>query len=178
MPDYNFEYTNRVDHGKGGVGMYVSQLINYKIRKDLNKTTPNFESCFIEIDRNNQKNIVASAIYRSFTSIDHFIHELNTIMEIVSNENKEINIMGDFNIDLLKEEIYRQIHDYLNMILSYPTITKPTRITENSATLFDNILKNDVASAILVTDTSDHFLTVVSTSSNVRKKERNKKWWR
>ena len=54
-----------------------------------------------------------------------------------------------------------------------PTITKPTRITENSATLIDNILTNnyDVASDILVTDTSDHFLIVVSTSSNVRKKE-------
>ena len=176
MPGYNFEYTNRVDRGKGGVGMYVSQLIEYKVRKDLNKTTPNFESCFIEIDRRNKKNIVVGVIYRSFTSIDYFIHEMNPIIETISNENKEIYIMGDFNIDLLKEEKYRQIHDYLNMILSYsmlPTITKPTRITENSATLIDNILTNnyDVASAILVTDTSDHFPTVVSTSSNVRKKE-------
>ena len=157
LPGYNFEYTNRVDRGKGGVVMYVSQLINYKVRKDLNKTTPNFEYCFIEIDRNNQKNIVAGVIYQSFTSIDYFIHELNTIIEIVSNKKKKgTYIMGEFDIDLLKEEIYRKIHDYLNMILSYsmlPTITKPTRITENSATLIDNILTNnyDVASAILVT---------------------------
>ena len=51
--------------------------------------------------------------------------------------------MGDFNIDLLKVDIHRPTHEYLELLYSYsmlPTIYKPTRITESTATIIDNIL--------------------------------------
>ena len=73
--------------------------------------------------------------------------------------------MGDFNIDLLKDDTDRRIHDYIDLIYSYsfiPTIYKPTRITETTATLIDNILTNCDGvqnSAIFVTDISDHMPT-------------------
>ena len=80
--------------------------------------------------------------------------------------------MGDFNIDLLKEEVFRPIRDYLNLLFSHsflPKIVKPTRITPTTATLIDNILTNnhdDVNSFITITD---HFPTVISTKLNFRK---------
>ena len=47
-----------------------------------------------------------------------------------------------------------------------PTIYKPTRITEITATIIDNILTNndeDIAqSTILITNVSDHFPTIIS----------------
>ena len=72
--------------------------------------------------------------------------------------------MGDFsNIDLLKVDSHRPAHDFLELIYSYslmPTIYKPTRFTESTATIIDNILtisENIIKSSILVTDTNDHF---------------------
>ena len=59
--------------------------------------------------------------------------------------------------------IDRPTHDYLDLIYSYcmiPSILKPTRITETSATILDNILTNcdnEITTAILVTDITDHF---------------------
>ena len=73
--------------------------------------------------------------------------------------------MGDFNIDLLKVGENRPTHDYLELIYSYsllPTIYKPTRITETTATVIYNILTNDenvIKSPIIVTDITDHFPT-------------------
>ncbi len=171
IPGYGFEYTNRTNRSKGGVGLYISHSIDYKLREDLCKATCNFESCFIEIERKQQRNILVGVIYRAHTNKDDFINEINPIIDQIMAENKDTYIMGDFNIDLLKEEDERAIHDYLNMILSFnliPSINKPTRITEKSATLIDNILTNniDISSAILVTDISDHFLT--ATFSNER----------
>ena len=53
--------------------------------------------------------------------------------------------MGDFNINLLNEDVHTLTNDFLNIMSSnslYPSITKPTRITSNSATLIDNIFTN------------------------------------
>ena len=50
--------------------------------------------------------------------------------------------MGDMNIDLLKFEIHRRTDDYLNNLFSHrflPVISKPTRVTNTSATLIDHI---------------------------------------
>ena len=84
--------------------------------------------------------------------------------------------MGDFNIDLLKTDIQRPIHDYLEFILSYPmllTIYKPTRITATTTTCIDNILTNNediIQSTILLTDLTDHFPTILSSNVNVGKR--------
>ena len=61
------------------------------------------------------------------------------------SENKTTYVMGDFSIDLLKDDTDRRIHDYIDFIHSYsfiPTVYKPTQITETTATLTDNILTN------------------------------------
>jgi hypothetical protein len=176
LHNYDLEYTNRTSRGKGGVALYISNSVQYKVRGDLNVSSPNYESCFVEIERNNQNNLLIGVVYRAHNSIDHFTNEFNQLLSKINNENKTIYIMGDFNIDLLKEEEKRPIHNYLNMILSYyllPAIIKPTRITELSATLIDNILTNnyDVSSVILVTDISDHLPNIISTNTIIRTKK-------
>ena len=155
--------------------MYISQNVKYKLRNDLCKATPNYESCFIEIDQEEGKNTIVGVLYRAHTSIDNFITDISPTFETISNENKTCYVVGDFNIDLLKEEVYRPIRDYLNLLFSHsflPKIVKPTRITPNTATLIDNIFTNnhdDVNSFITITDISDHFPTVLSTKLNFRK---------
>ena len=47
-----------------------------------------------------------------------------------------------------------------------PTITRPTRVTQKSAALIDNVfiskkLQNNFASSILIDDISDHFPSIV-----------------
>ena len=54
-------------------------------------------------------------------------------------------IMGDFNINLLTCENHPESNDFILMLNSFfllPYILQPTRITERSATLIDNIFAN------------------------------------
>lgn len=181
IPGYNFEFKNRVNREKGGVGIYVRQSVNYKLRSDLCHATPNVETCFIEIEQDNAKNIIVGVVYRAHTAIDNFIEDFHPILEQINKENKPNYIMGDYNIDLLKVDTDRPSRDYLNLIYSHsytPTIIKPTRITPSSATLIDNILTNNqvtVNSVILVTDITDHLPTILSTTINLQKKKVPKK---
>ena len=69
--------------------------------------------------------------------------------------------MADFN--LLKSDTNHQTTYFIHMFANafYPTISKPTRVTQQTATLIDNIITNiheySIKSGILYNDISDHF---------------------
>ena len=72
--------------------------------------------------------------------------------------------MGDFNINLLHAESSHYAQEFLLSLQSFsftPTIDKPTRVHNSSATLIDNILTNNIdvniTSGNIVSDISDHF---------------------
>ena len=72
--------------------------------------------------------------------------------------------MGDFNIDLLKSQSSSISQKFLKSAQSFhlvPTIDKPTRVHNTSATLIDNIFINDLeqffVSGNIVSDLTDHF---------------------
>ena len=76
---------------------------------------------------------------------------------------KTIFVCGDLNIDLLKHESHKSTRNFLDMMYSldlYPLIDKPTRITDSSATLIDNIFTNElhhyITSGMICNDISDH----------------------
>ena len=89
---------------------------------------------------------------------------LNTLSEnLLSEKNKEIVLLGDFNIDLLKYEKDHNTADFLDQMYSAslaPHITSPTRITSHSRTLIDNIFSTAISenaiSGNIVTSISDH----------------------
>lgn len=73
--------------------------------------------------------------------------------------------MGDFNINLLNCESHPESNDFLlilNSFLLLPYILQPTRITERSVILIDNIFANTYAmnaiSGNIVSKISDHLL--------------------
>ena len=71
--------------------------------------------------------------------------------------------MGDFNLNLLHYNENVHCQEFLDLMLSkylIPLIRKPTRVTDTSSTLIDNIFSNDisfVSSGVIVSDISDHF---------------------
>ena len=148
----------------GGVGMYIRENLSYFLRNDLNFSTSEFESIWIELQNNKGKNILISVFYRHpNSSLDIFLDKFYKIIDNISKQNKLCIIMGDFNINLLNCDSHSLTQDYINTLNSYsfqPTIIKPTRITHHSATLIDNIFINsidyNIYSGNIIVDLSDH----------------------
>ena len=76
---------------------------------------------------------------------------------------KEVILLGDFNIDLLKCDSNKNVSDFLDIIYStnlVPNITSPTRLTSRSQTLIDNIfssiINDDCIAGNLISPISDH----------------------
>lgn len=160
--------------------MYVNEACHFKERNDLNINVEDvLESQFIEI-KVKPNSVIVGIIYRppndKFTA---FKESLNELLQKLDSQNKKCFLMGDFNIDLLKSEENPHVHDFLNQMFSssfYPLITRPTRITNSSATLIDNIFVNNLeesyTSGILFTDLSDH-LPVFQITSNIQKERKS-----
>ena len=70
----------------------------------------------------------------------------NDTVAKITNENKTCYFAGDFNIDLLKSDSDNCTKDFFDILTSnlfVPHITLPTRITNRSQTLIDNIFSNN-----------------------------------
>ena len=151
------EYFTPTESTKGGTSLYINKNIESKERTDLEKNLyipKKLESTFVELIIKGKKNIIIGYYYTLFE---------NT-MEKLSFENKELYLLGDYNIDLLKTDNDDNIDEYYNIISSnflVPHITLPTRITSTSRTLIDNIFSNNlnfvhVVSGNLTVSISDH----------------------
>ena len=103
-------------------------------------------------------------------SISEFNNDyLINLLEKINLENKNVVLIGDYNINLLDYDISVDNSQFLNSMCSYslfPTITQPTRITPKSRTLIDNIFINfhspEVISGNITVSISDHLAQFIS----------------
>jgi len=165
---YNFIKQLPLTKKFGGVGIFINNDLKYKIRDDLNFTTVNYESIFIEIS-NAKKNWVFGVIYRHpNTNWQSFEKDFINICEKVRSENKNLLFSGDINLDLLKSNNVTKTF-LLELKLNDITqiIDKPTRETSKTATLIDHIyvsesLKFNFKHSVHNNSYSDHSSVIVT----------------
>ena len=139
MPNYNFEFVH-TPLAAGGVGMYTDRSLKYKIlEKSSNES---YQALWIEIQSPKNANIICGVIYRQHNSPERFLTYFEETIEKLSASGKPIYLMGDFNINLLRSETCNHAQNFILSMQCFnlmPTIDKPTRVHNDSATLIDNI---------------------------------------
>ena len=170
---FSHVYDFRPKKRGGGTSIFIKNGIEYESRDDLKLDlhTNLANSCFIEINKqciNSPRNVVVGCIYKTpHLSITEFNDKFNDLLNIVSRENKDIYLLGDYNINI-GDGCQNNLHvqEFNNMLSSHcftPLIRKHTRINSHSATIIDNILTNVSTEQILCSGifptraVSDHF---------------------
>ena len=140
-------YSNYRKNGKlccGGVAIYVDANLLSKFEPKFTTETEYFQSISVNIEISHNKCINIISIYRTpDTCMDTFTDSIDNLLK---NNKEKTYLRGDFNIDLIKAHNHHKTEHFINTIFGmgfHPLITKPTRITSYSATLIDNIFKND-----------------------------------
>ena len=113
-----------------------------------------------------QKNITGCVCKPTKQEVSDFTNNFITpLLDKLSNENKDIMIMGDFNINLINYNDDKNTGNFLDTMFSQsflPYITTPTRITRNTKTLINNIYYNkplnNIISGNLSSIISDHLI--------------------
>ena len=119
-----------------GVGLFIHISLNYTV---LEKTSNEaFPALWIEISLRSNKNITYGMIQHN--SPDQFMSYFKETMEELTSLDKNVLIIGNFNIDLLKCETSQISHDFLMSLQSHyliPTVHESIRVHRNSAMLID-----------------------------------------
>ena len=91
----------------GGTAIYISDKLQFIHRKDIKFTSPNCESCFVEIIcGNNQSNHIFGALYRHPNHNPRLFNSyLGEFLENFTARNTKLTILGDINIDLNKSNV-------------------------------------------------------------------------
>ena len=137
---------------------------------DLKIRDNDYESVWVEIKNKKSKNILCGCIYRHpRNDMTGFQLYMDKILRIINLENKEIYMAGDFNTDFLKIESNNSYQTFYNSITSsgfLPQIIQPTRVSDHSATVIDNIYTNtfnyEMISGNILLCISEHFSQFLS----------------
>ena len=108
--------------------------------------------------------IICGVIYRQHNSVERFLDYFEEAVDRYSATGKPICLLSDVNINILRAQTCNYAQQFLDCLQSYallPTIDKPTRVCNNSATIIDNIFTNKFSeyfsSGNIVSDITDHF---------------------
>lgn len=156
-------YINRTQSKGRGAALFIDKMYKCKVVSNMSFAMVNIMECVtVEIEREKERNIRISCIYRKPGScVDTFREKIEELYNRHNNK-KILFVCGDLNIDLLNPQQHNSTTEFINSMYSnslYPAITRPTTITTHSATLIDNIFTNiigrSVTSGLIITDISD-----------------------
>ena len=162
---YNSYHTTRQGRRSGGVSVYANCNMQLKQIVELSVCNPTIETCVAELCAHSE-NIVVFAVYRPHSdSIDNFSQQLEQMLQSPILDNKQIILLGDINIDLIKHST-QPVSEFINTMQSLsfiPIITKPTRFppagSRGEPSLLDHIWVNSLkeySSGVLCVDVTDH----------------------
>ena len=176
---YNFVAKSREHKLCGGVVIYISENIAFKVRNDLQFSTDNLCEC-IFIELLSDSTLIGCVYKPPDIDVNSFTADFDNMLSLITHRKQKCYIAGDFNIDLLKFERHTPTSNFVNCIFShsfFPVINRPTRITSNTATLIDNIFTNVINThaikpSILYCDISDHLPIFVQVTQLISSKPR------
>ncbi len=134
------------------------------------------EFLFVKIKscKKTNKTVISGNVYRSPSNKNksHFIDMYDKVLgKLVRHKGKQIIVSGDFNIDLIKYNSETCCQDLIDTASNHgfvQIISRPTRVTDHSATLIDHVYTNKinsvVSSCVVTLDLSDHLATCVTVS--------------
>ena len=175
IPGYNLELENRNGRKGGGVAILIRENLIYKRRPDLKLNVENnrLETCFVEL-KGTKCNLILGSLYSPpNTPPKEFLKDYTELLNKLNKEKLELILGMDHNLDLLKINHHKPTEEFLECNLDsgmIPQITKPTHITQTSATLIDNVivskkLSRHTESRIMIENISDHLPSLVSISN-------------
>ena len=168
LDDYTCISQGRSSSTKGGLAMYVNNQFSFKIMK-LSICNTNWEAQVIKLYGGGlNKEILICNVYRPPKDLNadyrQFIDEFSNFIDSIG-QKKEVIITGDFNINLLKIHERELFSEFLDTLVAHsfiPKITFPTRFTQTTGTLIDNLFCKltlqitDIKPGIFIKQFSDH----------------------
>ena len=131
------------DRNGGGVAIYVCNYINVDVMDKF--YYPGKELIWLKVKIPHHKPFLLASIYRPpSTNKVSFFNDLSKNLELVSNHDLDILILGDLNVDCTKEVFNSKnnIFKLCELFNLEQLVNAPTRVTVKSSSIIDVILSS------------------------------------
>ena len=177
LDGYVFCHTNRTNKKGGGVALYINNRIQYQIIDNLSINIDNCLEC-IAVKLLLKQNVIVSSIYRQPNSkINYFTNLIDSMFRSIKGI---LFLCEDFNINLLDYKLNNHTQNFVDLLFSmslFPLINRPTRLSNQHASIIDNIFTNainkNINCGIIMDDISDHFPIFCISELDVKKQLNN-----
>lgn len=149
------------NRGGGGVAIYYRNHLSITSREEL--VPEGVEAVCIEISKSKCKPFLVASLYRPPNAKIEIFDKIQTLVEKIDNEDKDIILVGDLNCDLLSKDKTchtNRLLDIQELFQLKQLITEPTRVTVNTGTLLDLFMTNTPekisSSGVMHLGISDH----------------------
>lgn len=163
---YVSERKDRKKRVGGGVAVYLSENVPFIRREDLETT---LEVIWLEIQLPKSKPFILGFVYRPPNAPAQWVEDYEDMLENVYTEEKEMIILGDFNINLA-DNIPNRWAECCETFTLTQLIDKPTRITESTSTLIDHVYSTNTEKIfykdVIDLSLSDHKAIFISRKGN------------
>ena len=159
----------------GGLATYVNKRVcdfekieDFNPNPDPDNTCGEFQFLKLHQCKGYDSTKILVNMYRSPSrAVDGFIDILDQINKRLDRHSKKhILCVGDLNCDLLKHSSNENFQNLINTMAQYgflQIVSRPTRITDHSATLIDHVytnnLQNTLSCNVITCNISDHLGT-------------------
>ena len=109
MEEYTVFRRDRVGDSHGGVCVYVKNNLHVRRRNDME--IQNIECVWLEITTHNKKVLIGTFYRPPNSPNDTMAHIENSVGLAVDTNIQDIFILGDFNLDILKQLPSRKINN-------------------------------------------------------------------
>lgn len=172
---YDYFLQNRSIGRGGGIAIFIRKCFSAVIRDDIDFNLDEYyESLFVDVTFG-KKIITVVEIYRIPNSSESvFNDDFGKLLAKISS--KSLILGSDQNLDLLKGNIHKPTSEFLETIFAcglIPSVTKPTRVSQSTCTLIDNVyvsldLFDKISSDVILEYMSDHFPCLLQIQSPFR----------
>ena len=178
----------------GGLAIYINKRVCSA--EQIESFTPNFENNgdmsgefqFIKIHNCkgfNKTKVIVNAYRSPSKNVAKFTNLLDSVLRSLDRHSRKHTIFtGDLNVDLIKYERDLISQNLIAVFEKYgfvQLVSRPTRVTDHSATLIDHVYTNDLTNTIschvITVEISDHLATLTTLSlggSHFRREKINK----
>ena len=132
----------------GGLIIYIHNELEHTVLSEINTSSTGWEYLCVQVRGRKQgsKKYTLCNTYRTpceiVENMNIFNREFSLLLSCMKATKHSCYVCGDYNIDLLKVKTNNHYCEYFDEVVSQgfiPRITLPTRISEQSSTLIDNI---------------------------------------
>ena len=135
IPGYVSLHQTRKNRRGGGLCIFLLESLSYKVRDDLAVNSRGIEYLCVEAFNKNSKSILLNLAFRPPNGDPNELeNHFNNILSKREITNKELVLVGDFNINVLDFNESKMVQSFVNLMFRHgliPTVNKPKRVTNS-----------------------------------------------